>query len=349
MTGVAVDELVRRRALPKRWSADPSALALQDREQVVAALGVVGFTTSGTTGVATTWYRTGTQLVDEARATIAALPHGIDSVITTVEPSTLYGFALGVLVPVILGVPVRREPLLLSGHRLAGAHTLVVSVAPGWRTGTALPTPNGAGEVTFVHAGSMLPTIALDVVAAASRARLVELFGTTEAGLIAARDGGELAWSVVDDVEIFPGGDLPSGEAPLVVASRRIGAVSPGEEPPASIRLGDWVEPVSRREFRFGGRRERIAKPNGRLVDLDALEDRVWAIAPVGIDLACVVVPDSRVGEDVVLLVAGADDDVDVLSRALRRASSELQFVPRVERVAAIDRSAMGKVRLRRL
>jgi acyl-coenzyme A synthetase/AMP-(fatty) acid ligase len=339
-------------SLPRRWQHDWSTTTSCHREALVRSLGNVPFQTSGTTsGQPATWLHTGAQLLSEVDVTLRSLPSGIDQVITTVDATSLYGYVLSILVPLRLGVPVSRAPILSDRYELPTGHTLVVTVATTWREGRALPGMPKEGRATFIHAGSLIPSRAESLVDRNPRCRLIELFGATESGLVADREyslsGPGGAWRVVEDVVMFPGAPLPEGESRLVLESGRIGrphgAIS--DDIIEITELQDWVTPVDRRRFIFAGRRDHICKPNGRALNLEMFENQLWELAPRGLDLACVPVVDRLHGEWVEVHVAADRPIVDVFDAALHQAARTLPLLPRLVTVSAIDRGPMGKVR----
>lgn len=351
----AVDLVRNPDLLPDGWSCRPSP-----GSSLAELLGDGrgrSFETSGSrTGCPTTWYRSPEQLAAEASITLGVLGgNSIDQVITTVEPTSLYGYALGVLTPVALGVPVRHQRVLLGDLALEPGHTLVVTVAPGWCTGPAIPPLPPGCTVTFVHAGSLLPPRARTLVDAHGETSLIELFGATEVGLIAHRvheahvGRDRDPWTVVDDVTMVVAHDQSPGETPLVVRSPRI--ASPGSRAIRRVQhtLGDWVLPVDERSFRFDGRRERLAKPGGRNINLDRLEATIGTLTGFRLQLACVTALDPIGGEVVVVEVEGDQTVALELEDLLRRSASALPVRPHVLAVDQILRSPMGKPRPLRL
>jgi acyl-coenzyme A synthetase/AMP-(fatty) acid ligase len=336
------------------WSCTPAPNG--SLHELLGAGGGRSFETSGSgTGEPTSWWRSADQLAREAAVTVAALPDDIDRIVTTVAPTSLYGYALGVLTPLELGVPVRHQQLLLRDLDLRPGHTLVVTVAPGWCTGPSLPPPPPGCTVTFVHAGSMLPPRARTLVDAHPDTRILELFGSTETGLLSTRlhypgaGSDRDPWTLVDDVELVADHQGAAAEVALTVRSPRIGVPTGHGAPDPQHTLGDWVTVIDDRRFRFDGRRERLAKPGGRNVDLDRLEAQIGEITRFRIGLACVAAMDPEGGEVVVLEVEGDESLAREVEGLLRLSADVLPIRPRVVAVDHILRSPMGKPRPLRL
>jgi acyl-coenzyme A synthetase/AMP-(fatty) acid ligase len=343
------DAIDRGRKLGPRWAVDWPELGSVQRRRLLDSLPLRSFSTSGTSGRSVTWLRTGEQLRTELAVTRALLPTSIDAVCTTVNPSTLYGY-VGLLLGLELGVPTVYDEWALSGDAIGGRHPLIVTVPPSWSNLFPSLVASPTKEATFVHAGSRLPSLALDVLnAIRPRDELIELFGSTETGLIAHRRAwpppGARWWELVGDVKLGKGRvDHGCGEEELVVTSSRVG-IPDGESATSTVATGDWIVRQGR-GFYFEGRRSSRCKPGGRPVDLDDLEDRIASVLGTS-HLMCVPVEHARLGEHIELLLVSnrSSDSHEVLDR-LRRAALTIPIVPcAVRTVDHIDRSPMGKIR----
>lgn len=131
--------------------------------------------------------------------------------------------------------------------------------------------------------------------------------------------------------------------------STRLGSTGRDEIPRQEIVLGDWITPIGPGQFRFDGRRERLAKPGGRPVNLDLLEAQIGALTGFRLSLACVPAFDPVGGEQVVLEVEGSQNLARDVEALLRTTADALPVRPRVVAVRRIVRSPMGKPRPMRL
>ena len=107
------------------------------------------------------------------------------------------------------------------------------------------------------------------------RARLVDLFGSTETGLVATRHAADAVWSPAPDVTLH----TEVGTGRLVVASPRI-AHRPGTPAQTEAVLEDVVTLHPDGTFRWVGRASRLLKVNGRRVYLDQVEATLRAAVP---------------------------------------------------------------------
>ncbi|WP_370947301.1 long-chain fatty acid--CoA ligase [Amycolatopsis sp. cg5] len=318
------------------WCVRWDLLAAAERDRLIAhSAPSLDIKTSGSTGEATTWRRTREQLVSEA-GMLAGLWCGrrIDAVLAFAPPAHLYGMLTTVLVPAMLGVPVWYQPGFDVGMPEISPRGLGVGAIP-WTFRILARHPeflSTVDELSILHSTATLPPEARDL-PAPDDVLITEIFGSTETGGIAHRDGEDAPWTLFDDVKLL-GAD--SGEVPLVVAGPRLA----GEL--TEWRTDDFVEVVDARRFRFLGRRGRLCKINGLRVDLDTVQRELAERVPCE-DLACFPVRDTLRGESFTVRVVGTAPE---LPQAVRAAAKELGLNPQsVELVERIDRSETGKLR----
>jgi acyl-coenzyme A synthetase/AMP-(fatty) acid ligase len=250
----------------------------------------IEFRTSGSTGEPVRWLRTADQIRAEAELLARlCVPAGADGVICSAPPDHLYGYLMGRAVPELLGLPCRHLALTESPVRaLAGWRRAVVAAVPASfaQLARCVEALAALDELVVVHSSAMLPPAASRVLAALDgRARLVDLLGSTETGLVGFRtDPGRPEWTLAPDVQLRPG--LVAGTVgALGVRSGRL-ARRAGAPFPDAIELDDVVEVVDDRTFRRLGRRSRLVKVNGRRVHLDVVEARLRDAVP-GVGLEC--------------------------------------------------------------
>lgn len=337
--------------LGRHWAFDWSTVRDGVVHELLAEQHERTFTTSGSTGDPKAITRSADGLVRELDVTMATLDGKHDSVHATVHPSSLYGY-VGACVGAGLGVPTTFDQW--GAHRvpIVGSNPLVFVVPAAWRSVRTTLDEGTWTCATIVHAGSTLPPAVVAYASDPARRRSVEvldLFGTTETGLIGVRrvhPQQEGAWTTCADTVLdFPVVD-DDGEGRPVVTSPRV--VDPAQPDASAVQLDDWLVPCSGRRFGFRGRRLRLVKPGGRRVDLDLLEAQISALFSE-LDIACQPRVHTELGEDVEVFVvgrAGTGVELEVLSRLRRAPVRSLTFVPRwVTAVDHIPRSAMGKPR----
>jgi hypothetical protein len=321
----------------------------------------LAFSTSGSTGAPVRWERTAAQVRAEAQLLAVLCAPGADGIVCYAPPEHLYGYLMGRALPDLLGVPVR--PIGLTdppGPAFAGLRRPVVAALPAALRPLlrCLPLLRGLERLTLVHSSALLPYAAVTLLdRLGPRARMVELFGSTETGLVATRrDPHRPLWTLAPDVRFAPplapasagagpgaleaspppsslrslrslrssvrddaGPGAGPGPHQLRISSPRI-AARPGRPPAAEHELDDVVEIVDDRTFRWIGRSSRLVKVNGRRVNLDRVADTLRA-AVTDVSLDCRPHPDDLRGEWYAVLV---DDPraVTAVAAACRRLPS---------------------------
>lgn len=264
------------------------------------------FATSGSTGTPVEWLRGEDQLDAETRL-LAGLLDGpdLDLICTHAPVGHLYGHLVGHRLPALLDVPVRHvpvtEPFDVSGAR----HPLLVTLPASFSVlARSLSALDRCARVTLVFSSAQIPPLAHEVVTLlGERARLVELFGSTETGLVATRvfPGGP-EWTLAPDVRFAPG--LPA-TGRLTIRGPRLAARDtwpPAEE----ITLDDEITVTGANTFSWHGRAGRLVKINGRRLNLDTVRATLSAAVPDA-TVWCVPEADEVRGEWFTVTVDTAD------------------------------------------
>lgn len=311
------------------------------------------FETSGHSGEPIIWMRTEQQLLDEVSLLARSVVGRVDRVVNFAPPEHLYGRLLGFMLPERFGIPVdQRWSLPLSVPELEqGTRVLLVCLPSTWILMRSLvPQLRELREAVAVHsAGPTVPATGQVVEAMqGSRFRLVELFGSTETGVIAHRTlapnpEDPPLWHLFDDVSLIAD---TGAEQLLRISSPRLARRADMERSPSEITLEDVVRPVGDDRFARIGRSTGLIKINGRRFHLEHFESVLRRHYP-HLDIACVPVPDDIRSEHYELYCT---DDAPAVGTAELHARLTAAIpgvpVPRsTHRVQQIPRSATGKVR----
>jgi len=337
-TGLMLGELPGARPLPA--GAAPDALAPVDRERALLRV-----YTSGSTGRPQLIDKTLAQLEAEIGAIEAALGRyaPADALVAgSVSHQQFYGLMFRVLWPLATGRPLLaralRFPEELALVPRGRASVLVTSpvflgvLADGER---ALPD----GTRLVLSAGSALAASVARRIAGAGA--LVEIYGSTETGAVAARHAPGQPWQALPGVGI------------------RIAEDSTLEFEAAQLAARGWQRSADRARavdggFELLGRSDRIAKIADKRVSLDRLEAALLATPLVSAARVVVLAgPRPELGAVLVPSAAGSvalgRDGPFALGRELRRVLSE-EFEPvvlprRFRFVAELPRDPLGKIR----
>lgn len=303
--------------------------------------------TSGSTGEPTAHPKTWGQLCRGARLLATALgwddrPGG--AIVGSVPPQHMFGLESTVMLPWQAGIPVHAgEPLLAAD--LEGA--LRECDRPAWwmatplhvratlRSAVALPGLQGVVASTM----SLPPALAAEA-EAAWRVPVIEIYGSSETGALAARrTASESAWTPLPGVTLQAQGE---GEA------QRFRAEGPHIDPPAV--LGDFLELLPDGRFRWLGRTGDLVKVGGKRASLSALGVALTDIPGV-VDGVFAFPPQAGDGEDesrparrlTAFFVSESLDARRVLDAL--RSRIDPAFLPRpIHRVPRLPRNANGKL-----
>ena len=313
----------------------------------------IGFYTSGQTQKPTLWLREMKQLMEEIDilSEICQI-NQVDGIITFAPAHHLYGFLLSFLLPAAKGLPTwfcpmnSLSPLCYPNLKNPLFVTIPSALAYLERRVQELAKYN---STTIVHSTALLPTSGLRLLEKLNheQVRFIELFGSTETGLIAVRTPKtriNAPWKLVKDVSFA--NKSPCGEALLNICSPRLASSSKGVRL-KSWQLDDFVQALSRRTFSFRGRRSRLVKVNGRRVNLDRIENTLRPAIPCR-DLACVPVSDELRGENFDLLLVPHSKKsayVHQIRSKCQKILAKAEQPRKVLLVPKLERSSMGKLR----
>lgn len=273
----------------------------------------LAFGTSGTTGRPVWWLRSAAQISAET-ALLADLcaAHAVDGIASYPPHHHLYGYLMGCTLPEFLGVPCR--PLRLAdgpAAAVAGWRRPLIALIPAALAQLARCVPALArlDELVLVYSSAALPPTARRLLMALrDNARLVELFGATETGLIGWRtDPSNPRLTLATDVT-FGGAARPGSTGPLRVRSPRI-AHLPGFAALQEIELDDVVTITDERGFHWLGRSSQIVKVNGLRVNLDEVLAVLREAVP-GVTITCAKHRDDLRGEWFSVLAATRETSV---------------------------------------
>jgi acyl-CoA synthetase (AMP-forming)/AMP-acid ligase II/3-hydroxymyristoyl/3-hydroxydecanoyl-(acyl carrier protein) dehydratase len=309
--------------------------------------------TSGSTGQPTAHDRTWGQLCRGAAALATALDWAEIpgyAVVGSVPPQHMFGLEATVMLPWFTGVPVHaQKPLLPADLEVALRQT----ARPSWwmTTPLHLRAPlRGSTSLTGlagVVASTMgLPAPLARAAEAAWHVPVLEIYGSTETGALAARRTAmETLWTTLHGVSLRYEGDCASAGS----EGRQVWASGAHFESP--VMLGDEVDIQPDGRFLWIGRSSDLIKVGGKRTSLSALNQDLTDIP--GVDDGACFFPEevtSNASDDThptrrlaALYVSSTLSPQDVLN-ALRTRIDPV-FLPRpIFRVAQLPRNANGKL-----
>lgn len=335
------------------WYLDWRLICQQERQrQILKKLPQkIGFYTSGHTKKPSLWIRDLQQLFAEVKilGEICQIL-GVDSVISFAPPYHLYGFLLTYLLPAVYGIPVwfQSANVFQSFHYPEAKRPLLITI-PSALTylERRIEDLERYDSITVVHSTALLPKAGIRLIKKfkSKQIRFIELFGSTETGLIATRSlGVECSWNLAKDVS-FIEPDLQGAEIPLRIHTPRLATLL-NQTPSQTCMLDDIIRIVESRKFEFLGRRSRLVKVNGQRVNLDDIEETLRGHLQCS-DLACLSVYDSFRGESFDLFIVPKSKYSMQLSEIrflCARVLKKAEQPRKIEVVPQIERSLTGKL-----
>jgi acyl-coenzyme A synthetase/AMP-(fatty) acid ligase len=300
--------------------------------------------TSGSTGASVACPKTAGQLLGEAAMLARTFDVGPGArVLATVPPHHIYGLLFGTLMPLMGGgVIVRATPLhaeTIAAAVRAHEADVLCSVPAHLRGLAELPAGALSGlRRVFSSAAPLEAQLAKRLAAVFDMGGgATEIFGSTETGGIAWRDG-----SVGPTWEPLPGVQVSAdGGGAIIVRSP---FVDEGE-----YRGADVVRVEADGRFQLVGRADGILKIGGTRVSVAEIERRLREVP--GVTDAAVVAVDvgGARGHELWAAVAPASLDGAVLRAELRRHVEAVAVPRRFRAVASLPREDNGKLTRERL
>ena len=296
--------------------------------------------TSGSAGEPVRIDKTLASLCEEAQVLCRQFAWPDGAVVATVPPQHLYGLTFSILLPWFLGAAwIDEVPLypldILHAVRSSHGKTLI-SVPAQYQA--MLQHGTGLHGVFCVTSAAAMPARLAREWQRQSGNDLLEIYGSTETGVIASRRQlAEPAWSALPQVN-------------LSVARGVLQVCSPfsGAGPATPVQAGDRVELLSDGRFHLLGRADAIVKVAGRRVSLTRVESSLLDCHGV-LDAAVVAMPapgQMREVEICAAVVAHDPSEASVYSLRdrLRDHLDAVEVPRRIVFVEQLPRSARGKL-----
>ena len=267
--------------------------------------------TGGSTGAAKIWSKSVANIFGEARFMAKEYKINSDDVIlATVTPYHIYGLLFSVVIPLVAGGQIVADspffPAEIAEQVTTHEVTILASVPAHYRAlqGRGLPA---SLRLAFSSAG-MLAEEDNRGFCANNRAGIVEIYGSTETGGLAARNRGvgeaffsplqPVEWKIVDE-RLFVRSPFLSPEVL--------------QEEDGWFLSGDRVKAEADATFSLHGRADAITKVAGERVDLDEIRDLLQQQKGVA---ECVVIPlpdEGGRGNRIAALIRSDVEELDLL------------------------------------
>ncbi|MCE6076398.1 AMP-binding protein [Agrobacterium vitis] len=272
-----------------QWAVDSNGDGFASFELIPET---IVFTTSGSTGKPKNVRKSRDQIAREAEAVLGVVSHGTsrpDEVISFAPPNHAFGFLCGFALSLRLGVPFTYNPIN-AGIPPAGVginSSLVLALPASFRALEKSEDAFTSRSRTAIlqSAGPASPRYAATIEALRTKSvEGFEIYGSTEAGAIAHRrtDVAPNAWTLFNDIELLPSGDVSGVTSEMIVSGPRCAFESQEgnvdilrSNQSLSVRTGDIARFTGQRQFALVGRLDRVIQINGVNTDLDVLQQQL--------------------------------------------------------------------------
>ncbi|MEE4243523.1 MAG: fatty acid--CoA ligase family protein [Desulfopila sp.] len=295
--------------------------------------------TGGSTGTPRIWSKTIENIFGEAL--FLARSYRIteqDCLLATVPPYHIYGLLFSVVLPLVASAAVVDATPSFPGEISAAAEehgaTVLISVPPHYRV---LQQQKLQIRLAFSSAG-MLDLEDNRRFCRNNRVPVVEVYGSTETGGIAARNR-------FDGEEHF----TPFATVCCKIVDDRLAVRSPYVSPQLPVDgegyyvTGDRVKGYADGRFSLQGRADKVTKVGGKRVDLDHISSVIKKMTGV-VDCVVTALPDTGGrGHRIGALVQGEELDVTFIQKNLAEYLESYMLPRRIKKVERIPVSRNGK------
>ena len=290
--------------------------------------------TGGSTGAAKIWSKSVANIFGEAQFMASCYVVGDkDCILATITPYHIYGFLFSVVIPLVAKARIVAEspffPAEIAKCVEKHAVTLLASVPAHYRAlqGRSLYS---SLRLAFSSAG-MLPEEDNQGFCSGNRAEIVEIYGSTETGGLAARNRevGEEFFTPLSPIE------WQIREERLTIRSPFLSPDVPREKNNWFL-CGDRVRLQDKDTFSLHGRADAITKVAGERVDLDEIRDLLQQQTGVA---ECVVLPlkdSTGRGNRIAVLIRSDQETLDLVPlKLVLSVSLEPAAMPKIIRLAS--------------
>lgn len=255
--------------------------------------------TSGSTGASVPCGKTARQLLSEVETLQTTFGIGPGQrLVATVPPHHIYGLLFSVLLPLHSGAAFCRDTPLhaetIAAYVRDHQATLLVSVPAHLATFAVLQPDSFPGVARLFSSTAPLPATTANALWTRQGLEITELFGSSETGGIAWRQGGEAQpWRPLDGVTV------------QADATGHLLVDSPHLDPRVArpLRTEDRIRMHGPTAFEHLGRVDGVVKSGGKRLALAQLEARLLALPGV-LDAAVVAVASAQAARSVEVLAA---------------------------------------------
>lgn len=304
------------------------------------------FFTSGTTGNPIGVLKGGEHLQRECEVQIEWLQHHrIEQCLVTVPFFHIYGYLFGLAIPLGMGLDIVTKEDFLPHEIIKLCQqkpTLCITNPVFIRSMLRLREDVDLHETLFICSSGPLESEEAARFEQKYSTRLVQLYGSSETGGIAIREGGEILWNPLKGVEIQSDEGRLSVTSPFLSHYLFDDTFRPLSHP---FQTTDIIETVDER-FKIIGRASELVKIGGKRLSMVEIESFLESMEGIEEVLGFVEYhPSSLRGETLSLYLVGDSSKIDktLLKKALHDQFGGIHIESKIIMVDALAKTALGK------
>lgn len=305
------------------------------------------FFTSGTTGTPTGIYKTKQNSYEQAQALIKTLK-GIkfDRVVTTVPFVHIYGIDIGGVVPFELDIDVwvkenfLPEELVLEAQK---EHTLIVTTPLYIKALNRIKKDIKFENTLFLTSTAPLPTEEAKTFKEHYGASVVQMFASTETGLISYKTDDEIILNAYDIVQVSENNDRLCVTSPLV--TKKIIDNGFKEDVVLPFQTEDIVEIINEKQFNLLGRSSNLAKIAGKRISTQQIESLIETLDDIEAVLIRIRRDDKALKDEILDIYVESKITLDgkTVRNLLRENFGSIHIPFKIHNNKKILRSSVGK------
>ena len=305
------------------------------------------FFTSGTTGTPTGVYKTKENSYSQAMALVDTLKGAkFNRVVTTVPFVHIYGVDIGGVLPFELDIDIWvkenfiPEELALEAEK---EHTLVVTTPLFIKALNRIKKEVKFTNTLFLTSTAPLPTEEAKAFKAHYGASVMQLFASTETGLISYKIDDETILNAYEIVKISQHNDRLSITSPLVTQK----VINAGKKEDISLpfQTEDIVEIINEKQFKLLGRSANLAKISGKRISTIQIESLLEGVEGIEAVLIKIRRDDTALRDEILDIYVEGDVVLDgkMVRTLLKKELGSIHIPFKIHNNKKILRSSVGK------
>ena len=304
------------------------------------------FFTSGTTGKPTGVYKTKDNLKKESLALIKVLgDKKFTRVVSTVPFVHIYGIDIGAILPKNLEVEIWTKENFLPEELIKEAKkegTLIVTTPIFIKALNRIKNDVTFEKTLFLTSTAPLPTQEAKEFSQNYKGEVIQLFASTETGLMAYKTNDEVI------LKAFDGVTLSSKDSMLGVTSPFIAHKILGDniqDVTSVFQTEDIVEIISPTTFKLLGRSSNLAKIAGKRISTQQIEEIIESLEYVDLVLIRIRREDKALKDEILDIYVESKQKLEskILKNLLKQSFGSLSIPFKIHNHKKIIKSSVGK------